>query len=180
MATPQSVVYSATVAGGSSPTGSVSFVSGTQALCTATLSNGTASCVGPLGPSSSILASYSGDAANAPSWASVSNPYGPTRIFAQAGSGQWCWVGKLCAGNFVAGVTNSSGTPVPGVVVTFSAPKSGATGTFQGPTSVTTNSSGLAGSPPFKVNSKQGTYAVTATAAGVSGAAQFTVTNYKW
>jgi YVTN family beta-propeller protein len=60
----QSVVYSATVTGiGGTPTGNVSFTSGSTILCTATLSGGSGSCDASNAPGGAdmVTASYSGD-----------------------------------------------------------------------------------------------------------------------
>ncbi len=64
--------------------------------------------------------------------------------------------------------------------VTFAAPSTGASGTFSsGQTTVTetTNSSGVATSPPFVANTIAGSYAVTASIAGLSTPASFYLTN---
>ena len=71
----QPVAFSATVTGvGASPTGSVTFNTGTTFLCTATLSGGTGSCNAANAPDAAdtVTATYLGDAANAASSASTS------------------------------------------------------------------------------------------------------------
>jgi len=174
----QTVAYSASVSGGSGALGgTITFSSGPEQLCVASVSNGTASCSGALGPAGTVLASYSGDNADAPSWGSTSNPYGPVHITAIWGAVQGVKVGKYISYPLIAGVTNAAGIGVPGVPVTFTAPTTGATGTFSSYATVATNSGGSAIAPAFKANGKAGSYSVVATAPGVPGAAVFSLTN---
>lgn len=161
------IVYAASVSSSGAATGTVVFSSGSELLCSAALSNGLARCGGPLAPSSTVVASYSGDSADSPSWGSASNPYGPTTIAASAGTPQFAPLGAVYSVNLAAKVTNAWGTPVPGVPVTFNRPASGASGTFLGPSTVGTNSSGVATAPSFQANSKAGSYWVTGTVPGL-------------
>lgn len=78
--------------------------------------------------------------------------------------------------------TGTPGTPVAGVVVTFSAPGAGAGGTFNSvggssTASATTNSSGLATSPPFYADGTVGTYNVIASSAITTSTATFFLSN---
>lgn len=172
-----SVTYSASVAGvAGPPTGTVEFASGPELLCSAPLANGAATCTGPLGPAASVLASYSGDEADAPSAAQLSNPYGPTTVTAVS-TPSAAKVDKDFSSDLVAEVTNASGAPVPGVAVTFTAPAADASAEFLGYTTVATNAAGLAVSPPLEAITKKGSYDIVATASGVSGEAVFSMTN---
>lgn len=62
-----SVTYSASVKGSTTPTGTVSFTTGSTSLCTATLSGGAGSCTATNAPvgSDSITGTYSGDSSHA-------------------------------------------------------------------------------------------------------------------
>lgn len=166
--TAQTVIYGASVVSTSGAvSGSVVFFSGSEILCTAAISGTNAFCGGPLAPTGTVVASYSGDAANSPSWGSVSNPYGPTTIAAVAGTPQSALVNKVFSTNMAAQVKNSMGTPVPGVPVTFNVPASGASGTFLGSATVATNGSGVATAPLLQANSKTGSYWATSTVPGL-------------
>lgn len=172
-----SVTYSASVSGVSGiPTGNVEFVSGTELLCSATLSNGAASCSGPLGPASGVLATYSGDGSNAPSSTQLANPYGPTSITAVSHPPS-ARVDAVFSSGLVAKVTDAAGLPVPGVPVTFTAPASGPSASFLGYPTVATNASGLAVSPALEAITKKGSYDIVATAPGLATKAVFPMTN---
>ena len=120
--------YTAAVSGSAGPTGTVTFSAGLTALCSATLSNGSASCSGPLPQAKTVLASYSGDGGSAPSWGSVSAPTFLASITATAGYYQATRVASFFATRLAAKVTDTTGAGVPGVVVTFTLPPaSGAT-----------------------------------------------------
>lgn len=166
--TAQTVIYGASVSSTAAPvSGTVVFFSGSEILCSATISGTSAYCGGPLAPTATVVASYSGDGANSPSWGSVANPYGPSTIAAVAGTPQSAFVNRVFSTNLAAQVRNSMGTPVPGVPVTFNVPASGASGTFLGSATVATNSYGVATAVPLQANSKAGSYWVTSTVPGL-------------
>jgi hypothetical protein len=78
--------------------------------------------------------------------------------------------------------TPNPGTPVAGAAVTFTAPGAGAGGTFNSvggsPTaSATTNSSGVATSPPFYADGTVGVYNVIASTASTTSTATFNLAN---
>ncbi len=175
----QATTYSATVSGPAGPTGSVVFSSGLEPLCTATISNGTASCVGPAPQTRVVLASYSGDGASAPSWGTGVSPATPSSIIVLSGSGQSTSLNSWFSRNLVVEVTDSSGVGVPGVVVTFWVPTSGPSAYLWGPTTAVTNAAGIASSPLLTANNKVGTYTAVAYPNTMFAFALFTLTNHR-
>jgi hypothetical protein len=195
------MTYSASVTGAAGPTGSVTFSAGLTFLCNAPIANGTASCTGPFPPTSTVLGSYSGDGASAPSWGTAVNTSTPpvttppvttppvttppvaaavpTEIFDTTYTQEATKVGTFFAPRLGVEVTSANGTPVAGVTVTFSFPLSGASAVAWGPTAVVTNSAGVALSPILSANGKVGPYLVGVTSTGVSGFGLFCLTNSK-
>jgi len=172
--------YSATVtsaAGG--PTGTVVFSAGLNPLCSATVSNGTASCTGPIPATKSVLGSYSGDAATAPSWGAGVSPAVPAAFSSVTSSVLSTKTSTFFGGNLQVLVTDNTGAGVPGVVVTFTLPASGASAVPWGSTTVLTNSAGVAVSPYLSANSKVGTYFVVASTSGISNVVPYVLSNLK-
>jgi hypothetical protein len=173
------MVYSAAVTGAAGPTGTVVFSAGLNPLCTATISNGTATCTGPIPPTKVVLGSYSGDGTSAPSWGTGTSAAVPSAISVVGGTWQitnvntWFWY------PMTAKVVDNTGAGVPGVAVTFAAPTTGASVVFWGPHTVITNAAGIATSPGLSANSIKGLYLVYATTKGVSSAAVFILGNMK-
>jgi hypothetical protein len=194
--------YSATVAGSAGPTGTVAFSAGLVALCSATITNGTASCTGPMPATATatVLGSYSGDGASTPSWgtaqvsllataptAPVTAPPAPTAPVATtqvpASVQDFVYfqettpINSFFAPRLLVLVTDASGNPVPGVTVTFTAPTTGATVAAWGPMSVATSATGIATSPFLSANGKKGTYLILGTVHGLPNVAMFFMTN---
>jgi len=158
----QTIQYSASVVGSAGPTGTVTFSSGLEALCTAPISNGTATCTGPQPQTSVVLGSYSGDGASAPSWGTGASPIPANSIIVLSGSGQSAVINGWFPHTLVVEVTGSSGTGIPGVVVTFLVPTSGPSAVLWGAKTAVTNSAGIASSPLLTANRKVGSYTVLA------------------
>ena len=175
----QATSYSATVVGPAGPTGTVVFSSGLSPLCTATISNGSASCLGPPPLTRTVLGSYSGDGSSAPSWGTGVSPATPSSIIVLSGSGQSTSLNFWFAHNLVVEVTDSSGVGVPGVVVTFWVPTSGPSAVLWGPATAVTNAAGIASSPLLTANNKVGTYTVVAYPNTMFAFALFTMTNHR-
>jgi len=176
----QTASYSATVTGsGAQPTGSVVFSAGLNYICTAAISNGSATCTGPLPVVGSILASYSGDTGSAPSWSTAVNNSSPTAITATSGWWQITRINTWFPYVLQVQVTNSAGAGVPGALVTFTVPSAGPSGVFWGGNRAFTNSSGIATSPVLSANAKVGSFTVVATTAGVGTAAYFYLSNVR-
>jgi len=171
------MAYTASVAGSAGPTGSVVFSAGLSALCTATISNGTATCNGPVPSNRLVLGSYSGDAASAPSWGTTTSTAVPTLIYSWYGYVQSTPINHFFPTVVQAKVTDSAGAGVAGVVVTFSAPTKGASLYFWGSPTAVTNAQGIATSPVLSANSKSGAYFLQASAAGVYITTGFYMTN---
>jgi len=175
----QTIVYSASVVGSAGPTGTVTFSGGLEALCTAPISNGTATCTGPQPQSTVVLGSYSGDGTSAPSWGTGVSPIPANSIIVISGSGQSAMVNGWFPHTLVVEVTGSSGTGVPGVVVTFLVPTSGASAVLWGPKTAVTNAAGIASSPWLTANRKVGSYTVLAIPNTRFEFALFGLTNYR-
>jgi len=112
-----------------------------------------------------------------PTSASSSTLLGDYTIVASGGNGQRVMAAGLFAAPLAATVT-SGGSPVAGAPVTFTAPASGATASFPGganTVTVSTDSTGVATTPPVTAGTTTGTYQVTATVGAQS--ATFTLTN---
>ncbi len=171
--------YSATVTGPAGPTGSVVFSSGLVPLCTATISNGAATCTGPASQTRIVLGSYSGDGSSDPSWGTGVAPAAPSSIVVLSGSGQSTSLNSWFSRNLVVEVTDSFGDGVPGVVVTFWMPTSGASAYLWGPVTAVTNAAGIASSPLLTANNKVGTYTAVAYPNTMFAFALFTLTNHK-
>ena len=107
------ISFSATVVGSAGPTGTVTFSSGLEPLCTATISNGTATCTGPQPTAGTILGSYSGDGASAPSWGTAASPAAPSTIVVLSGSGQSAKLNGWFSTPLIVEVTNSAGAGSP-------------------------------------------------------------------
>jgi hypothetical protein len=119
-----SVSYSATVAGGENPTGTVSFAVGAVSLCTAALSNGTATCSAdnaPAGTNQSVVATYSGDGSNAGSQGSATLNVGPdtTTTIASTNSSDYTYGTSASYSATVTGSSAGPGILVPTGLVTF-------------------------------------------------------------
>jgi hypothetical protein len=155
----------------------VTFSAGLDYICTAAISNGSASCTGPLPVVGSILASYSGDNASAPSWSTAVNISSPTAITAISGWWQITKINTWFPYLLQVQVTNSAGAGVPGALVTFGVPTTGPTGVFWGGNRVFTNSAGIASSPVLSANGKVGSFTAVAVTGGVGSAAYFYLSN---
>ncbi|HXQ90919.1 MAG TPA: hypothetical protein VN768_05115 [Acidimicrobiales bacterium] len=170
--------YSATVTGTAGPTGTVVFSAGLDAACSATISNGVASCNGAAPPAPSVLASYSGDGASAPSWGSAPSPVIVAGIAAMTGYDASAKVNTFFAKPLQVRVTGTTGAGVPGVTVTFTLPPVTAQSAYLwGPATAVTNSSGVATSPPLLADSVRGLYWAIASAAGLPTATAFLLQN---
>jgi len=175
----QTISYSASVVGPAGPTGTVTFSSGLAPLCTATISNGTASCLGPAPQTRVVLGSYSGDGSSDPSWGTGVSPATPSSIVVLSGSGQSTSTNFWFSHTLVVEVTNSSGAGVPGVVVTFWVPTSGPSAVLWGPATAVTNAAGIASSPLLTANNKVGSYTVVAYPNTMFAFALFSMTNHR-
>jgi hypothetical protein len=172
--------YSASVSSAAgNPTGSVVFSDGLSALCRAVVSNGTATCNGPIPTTKVILGSYSGDSVTAPSWGTGVSPVVPSAFSSLSGSIEATKINTFFGGNLRVLVTDGSGAGVPGVVVTFTLPTTGATAVPWSSLTVLTNNAGIALSPYLSANGKVGAYWVTATANGMSSIVPFILSNVK-
>ena len=173
-------LYSATVTGSTPPTGSVRFFDGLGLLCSATVSNGSASCNGPAPVAATVVGSYSGNAVSAPSWGQVVNAGVPAAMYV-TGMG-WIQSTSMCTlfpYTLQVRVVNAAMGGIPGVVVTFSAPTTPDTAVlWRGPTAVT-DGTGTATESIVWASCKKGSYTVTATAPGVPGSSTFYLTNTK-
>jgi hypothetical protein len=103
-------------------------------------------------------------------------------VSAVASYEQTAEVGTMYATTFQAMVTLNGTQPVAGQTVTFTAPPSGPGGTFGSLggnpyATETTNSMGVATSPPFFANSTVGTYNVIASTGGTNSTATFALSN---
>jgi Bacterial Ig-like domain (group 1) len=94
-----------------------------------------------------------------------------------SGDGQSETVGTSYASPLTATVVDSFGNSVPGASVTFTAPSSGPSVNFSRPAVVTTDSNGVATSPPMTANSQSGAFQVTATTSGAASPIAFNLTN---
>ncbi len=173
--------YSAAVSSAAgSPTGTVVFSSGLTPLCSATVSNGTATCTGPIPPTKAILASYSGAPTIAASWGAGVSPAVPAAFFAVSPTMLTCKINSFIpGGDLRVMVTDNTGAGVPGLAVTFNLPTTGPLVVAWGPTTVLTNAYGVATSPFLSTNGKVGSYFVTARAYGVATIVPFILTNTK-
>jgi len=177
-ASPTAFTYSATVTGTAGPTGTVVFSAGLRTLCNATLANGAASCNSTTPPAHSVLASYSGDGASAPSWGSAASPVIVAAIVVAASYDGSAKINTFFSTPLRARVIDTTGTGVPGVVVTFTVPPAtGPSASLWGPSTAVTNSSGVATSPKLSANSVRGLYWVLATVGGDPTAAWFLLQN---
>jgi hypothetical protein len=159
------------------PTGSASFVidggkpivvpiesAGTATYSTSTLSVGT----------HSVAVSYGGDAASAPSSASLSEKIigPPSGLATVSGSGQSAVYGSAFAKPLVVLVKDAQGGGAPGALVTFSG-----SGLKFTPTSVVTNESGEAS--VLVAAAATGSLSARATVSGVAAPATFTLAGTK-
>jgi hypothetical protein len=174
------ITYSATVTGSAGPTGRVVFSAGLSYLCTATISNGTAACTGPIPPTATVLGSYSGDGGSAPSWGTGVSAAVPSTISLVWGYWQSTKVNTFFASRLYAKVTDSTGAGVPGVVVKFTVPAAGSSAVMWGPNTAVTDANGVATSPVLTANAKVGSYNVVATANGVLGSVPFLLSNTRY
>lgn len=175
-----SFTYSAKVTGIAGPTGTVVFSAGLRSVCSATLSNGVASCNGPNPPAPTIVASYSGDGSSAPSWGSATSPVILTAITAMPGYDASARINTFFSSPLQARVTDTAGAGVPGVVVTFTVPpESGQSAYLWGASTAVTNSAGVATSPMLSANPVKGLYLVVASAAGVPVQTAYLLLNSK-
>ena len=173
-----SFTYSATVTGTAGPTGTVVFSAGLKSVCSATLSNGVASCTGPNPPASTIVASYSGDGTSAPSWGSAASPVVVTAVTAMIGYDASTKINTFFSSPPQVKVTNSAGVGVAGVVVTFTVPPESAQSAYLwGASTAVTNSAGVATAPMLSANGVKGLYGVVASAAGVPVSTAFLLQN---
>jgi protocatechuate 3,4-dioxygenase beta subunit len=104
----------------------------------------------------------------------------PAAIAAGEGSGQQATVGSEYAELLQARVTDANGDPVQGAVVSFSI-LPGATGAgaqLLGGEQATTDSNGIATSPPLLANASPGRFAAVATVDGVSAIATYSLDNH--
>ena len=174
--------YSATVSGSAGPTGTVVFSAGPTALCSATLSKGSASCSGPVPQARTVLASYSGDSGSAPSWGSASAPTFLAAIISTVGYYQATKVASFFATRMAAKVTDTTGAGVPGVVVTFTLPPvSGAAPSayLWGTATAVTNAAGVATSPYLSANGVTGYYWGWASVGGITSPAGYLLANVR-
>jgi len=105
----------------------------------------------------------------------------PSSITATATTSQEATVGSNYGQPLQARVTDANGGPVQGANVTFAIlpGSTGATANFVGgQPSATTNSNGVATSPPFIANAVPGRFSATASTAGVSTFATYTLDNH--
>ncbi|MGD0378927.1 MAG: Ig-like domain repeat protein [Acidimicrobiales bacterium] len=175
-----SFTYSATVTGTAGPTGTVVFSAGLRSVCSATLSNGVASCNGPNPPASTIVASYSGDGSSAPSWGSATSPSILTAITAMSGYDASARINTFFGSPLQVKVINTAGAGVPGVVVTFSVPPESAQSAYLwGSATAVTNAAGVATAPVLSANAIKGLYWVVASATGVPVSTAFLLQNTK-
>jgi adhesin/invasin len=104
----------------------------------------------------------------------------PAAIAAGEGAGQQATVGNEYAQPLQARVTDAAGNPVQGAVVGFSI-LPGATGAgaqLLGGGQATTDSNGIATSPPLLANANPGRFAAVATVDGVSAVATYSLDNH--
>jgi hypothetical protein len=104
----------------------------------------------------------------------------PASITAVAGSGQQATVGTEYSQPLQARVTDASGNPIQGADVNFSI-LPGATGAgaqLLGGGQATTDSNGIATSPPLLANSSPGRFAAVATVDGVTSVATYSLDNH--
>jgi protocatechuate 3,4-dioxygenase beta subunit len=105
----------------------------------------------------------------------------PSAVTATGTSSQEATVNGSYAQPLQARVTDTSGNPVQGANVTFAIlpGTTGASANFVGGApSATTDSNGLATSPPFIANAVPGRFSATASTAGVSTVATYTLDNH--
>lgn len=105
----------------------------------------------------------------------------PAAISAAGGSGQEATVNGAYAQPLQARVTDAAGNSVQGATVAFSvAPgPTGASAAFAGgQATATTDSNGLATSPPLLANATPGPFTATASAAGLSAVATYALDNH--
>ena len=176
-----SAVYAATVSGTvEQPTGTVAFSSGLDALCTATIVSGGASCSGPIASGPTVMGSYSGDSVSAPSFGIASNPGAPTGMRITGGWIQSTKINTFFSKQLAVQVMGASGAGVPGVPVTFVLLRAtGPSAVFWGSATTSTDAAGFAVSPYLSANNVVGSYNIVALAEGVSGECVFYLTNTK-
>lgn len=104
----------------------------------------------------------------------------PTALAASGPTDQQATVNGHYARPLQARATDANGNPVQGAIVTFSVVPgaSGAGGMFLGGAAATTDSNGLALSPPLLANGTPGRFTVTASTDGVSTVASYTFDNH--
>jgi protocatechuate 3,4-dioxygenase beta subunit len=105
----------------------------------------------------------------------------PSAIAATGSSSQEASVNGTYGQPLQARVTDANGNPVQGASVMFAIlpGSTGATANFVGgQPSATTNSNGVATSPPFVANAVPGRFSATASTAGVSTVATYTLDNH--
>jgi YVTN family beta-propeller protein len=156
------------------PSGTVQFSNGSTVLCTATVSNGTATCTTDsltAGPPHTIVATYIpdpttdfGGSTNSVQQVVIGSP---AKLAIVSGNGQNGTVDTAFSLPLVVLVSDANNNPVPNVTVTFHpvAGSAGANGTMASG-SVTTGQDGTA-SDSVTANGTAGSFTVTATGAGV-------------
>ncbi len=175
-----SFTYSAAVSGTAGPTGTVVFSSGLKAMCSAVLSNGSATCTGPVPGAHTVVGSYSGDAGSAPSWGSAAAPITLSAVSAITGYFQAARINTFFATRLQARVTDTTGAGVPGVVVRWTLPPMpGASAYAWGSTTTVTNAAGVAACPILSADGTVGIYWVWASVSGISSPAGFLLANVK-
>jgi YVTN family beta-propeller protein len=156
------------------PSGTVQFSNGSTVLCTATVSNGTATCTTdslPAGPPVTIVATFIPDPTTdyGGSTGSVQQIVigSAAHIVIVSGNGQDGPINAAFALPLVAMVTDANNNPVPNVTITFQAVACacGASGSLASGTE-TTGQSGTA-SDAIAANDTAGPFTVTATGAGL-------------
>jgi len=171
--TGSSVSYSATVTGGATPTGSVTFKIGATTLCTATLSGGSGSCSStgaPIGTSETVTGTYSGDGSHSSSAGSTTitvNATGPSATSTSVGASP----SSVTPGTTVTYSATVTGTSTPTGSVTFS---TGAT-TLCSATLVGGVGSCTATNAPLGVDVITGAYSGDGTHSASSGSTSLTV-----
>ena len=176
------VTFTAPVGGASavfstSNTNSVTVTTNSQGVATVGLTaNDTA------GTYSVSATTTAGGVVASPSWSLTNTSAGvASAVTVYSGSPQSAPVGTQFGAPLVAEVTDANGNAVGGATVTFSiSPQGGAGASFAtggDNANETTNSSGLATSPPLTANDTAGSFTVSAAVSGVSAPASFALTN---
>src|SRR5579884_932788 len=129
----------------------------------------------------SVTASASGISGSAGFLLTNSNAGVSSGVTAYTGSNQSATVASAYSSPLQAQVLDPNGNPVQGATVTFASPSGTNPGvTFAGggaTATASTNSAGIATSPPLTANTTAGTFTVTASTAGVANPATFSLDN---